>query len=439
MEGFYSIQAEQEILGALLQDNEIIPDIAENLQPGDFSQIKHQLLYTKVLAMYTQSKEVTPITLYEAVGSADIQLSDVLALTNTTPSVKAYKTYIGIIKDYKKKRDITALCKTTLDDLKTQSSVKTTEIMTEKLYEITAEKTSGAMINSESLMSKTLDFIDMAYQTKGEGVGIRTEWESFDKATNGLSKGDLILIGARPSMGKTAFALALMQKIADKGHKTVIFEQEMTEEQLGLRMIASNTKTSVQKVYKGMVSTEEMQLLMKESDRISREKRIFVDCTPAITLLELRNKIRKLKQQQDIEVIIVDHLGLMTPSDANKNTTTQITEISKGLKAIAKEYNVVMIALSQLSRGVEQRNDKRPKMSDLRDSGSLEQDSDLILLLYRDGYYSSETTKYGEYEELEVNIAKARNGKCGTLMMDFDLSTQEIRENPMFMQQKDKR
>lgn len=433
MEQFHSIQAEQEILGAILQDNNIIPDIAEKLEPNDFSEDKHQLLYSKVLAMYTQSKEVTPITLYEAVQGTEIPLSDILNLKNTTPSVQAYKTYVGIIKDYKMKRDITTLCKNTLDSLKKQSSVKTTEIMTEKLYEISAEKKSNAMINSETFMGKTLEYIDMAYKTKGEGVGIRTSWEGFDKATNGLAKGDLILIGARPSMGKTAFVLALMQQIAKKGHKVVLFEQEMTEEQLGLRMVAANTEISVQKVLKGMINEDEMAKLMQESDKIAQQKKVFIDCTAAITLLELRNKIRKLKQQQDIEVVVVDHLGLMTPSDSSKNTTTQITEISKGLKAIAKEYNVVMIALSQLSRGVEQRNDKRPKMSDLRDSGSLEQDSDLILMLYRDGYYNPDTVVYGQPETLEVNITKARNGKCGTLEFQFDLSTQMIREDPLWL------
>lgn len=431
MNEFNSIQAEQEILGSIMTDNEIIPELAEKLKPEDFFFDKHQLIYTKILGLYKNSQQVTAITLYETLQGSGIELSDLLELRDTTPSVSAYKTYLNIIKDYKKKRDIRDICEAALNDLNTVSSTKVSSVLTERLFETTTEKATQSIVNSNTLMEKTLNFIDLAYRTKGEGVGLRTGWEQFDMATNGLAKGNLVIIGARPSMGKTAFALELIQMLARKNHSCLIFEQEMTEEELGVRVLSANTRTSVQKVYKGMIEEVEMDHILSESEKISLLNKIYVDCTPSISLLEVRNRVRRLKQQSSLDVVVVDHISLMAPSDHKKDTNTQITEISKGLKAIAKEYDVVVVALSQLNRGVESRNEKRPRLSDLRESGSLEQDADLVMLLYRDNYYNDDPLPIHDYrpELLEVNIAKARNGKKGVILFDYDMRTQLIEEH----------
>jgi len=431
MSEFNSIQAEQEILGSIMTDNEIIPELAEKLKPEDFFFDKHQLIYTKILGLYKNSQQVTAITLYETLQGSGIELSDLLELRDTTPSVSAYKTYLNIIKDYKKKRDIRDICEAALNDLNTVSSTKVSSVLTERLFEITTEKATQSIVNSNTLMEKTLNFIDLAYRTKGEGVGLRTGWEQFDMATNGLAKGNFVIIGARPSMGKTAFALELIQMLARKNHSCLIFEQEMTEEELGVRVLSANTRTSVQKVYKGMIEEVEMDHILSESEKISLLNKIYVDCTPSISLLEVRNRVRRLKQQSSLDVVVVDHISLMAPSDHKKDTNTQITEISKGLKAIAKEYDVVVVALSQLNRGVESRNEKRPRLSDLRESGSLEQDADLVMLLYRDNYYNDDPLPIHDYrpELLEVNIAKARNGKKGVILFDYDMRTQLIEEH----------
>lgn len=427
---FKSLQAEQELLGAIMTDNEIIPDIAENLSPEDLYSDRHKLIYAKVLSLYKASQQVTAITLYETLQGTEIQLSDLLDLRNTTPSVSAYKTYLNIIKDYKKKRDIFDVCSNALAELANNSSAKVSSELTERLYDISAERTQQTIVDSQTLMEKTLNFIDMAFRTKGEGVGLRTGWEKFDFATNGFAKGDLIILGARPSMGKTAFALELIQQLARKGHASLLFEQEMSEEKLGLRLLSANSLTRTQKMYKGTIDDTEMDHIIAESETIAKTRKIFIDPTPGVTLLQVRNKVRQLKQQANIEIVIIDHIALMTPSDKKKDTNTQITEISKGLKAIAKEYDVVVIALSQLNRAVEKRIDKRPNLSDLRESGSLEQDADIVMLLYRDNYYNQEDMPIhnNKPELLEVNIAKARDGKVGTLKFEFDMGTQKITE-----------
>lgn len=428
---FTSIQAEQEILGSIMGDNEIIPELAETLTPEDFYFDRHKLIYTKVLNLYKGSQQVTAISLYETLQGSGIELSDLLALRDTTPSTNAYKTYLNIIKDYKKKRDIKEICEKAISELNTGSSSKVSSVLTEKLFEVASDKATQGIVNANTLMEKTLNFIDLAFRTKGEGVGLRTGWEQFDYATNGLAKGNMVIIGARPSMGKTAFILELVNMYASKNHACLIFEQEMTEEELGIRILGANTRTSVQKIYKGVIEDIEMDHILSESDKIGKLNKIYVDCTPSISLLEVRNRVRKLKQQAEIDVVIVDHIALMSPSDPRKDANAQITEISKGLKAIAKEYDVVLIALSQLNRGVEGRNEKRPRLSDLRESGSLEQDADLVMLLYRDNYYNEDPLPLHDYrpELLEVNIAKARNGKKGVILFDYDMSTQRIEEH----------
>lgn len=430
MNDFQSIQAEQELLGAILQDNEIIPEVAERIEVSDFFSPFHQLVYGKVLSLYKSSKQVTAITLYESLQGTETQLSELLALRDTTPSVQAYKTYVDIVKDYSKKRTIHKLCTDTMEELKKTSASKVSGELTERLYELSWDKATNGIAEPEEIMQKTLEYVEMAYKTKGEGFGMRTGWNDFDFATNGLAKGDLILIGARPSMGKTAFSLALLDRLAMKNYKVALFEMEMSLEQLGIRLLCARTRTGVQRVLKGMIEEIEMMHLVSEADKIVNKSNLFIDASPALTLLELRNKVRKLKQLHDIDVVFVDHLGLMTPSNASKGTNDQISEISKGLKAIAKDYDVAMVALSQLNRGVESRQDKRPKLSDLRDSGSLEQDADMVMLLYRDNYYNDEPTPVHQSypEDLEVNIAKARNGRRGSIYFKFDLQTQRIEE-----------
>lgn len=425
---FKSLQAEQELLGAIMTDNEIIPDIAENLSPEDLYSDRHKLIYSKVLSLYKSSQQVTAITLYETLQGTEIKISDLLDLKNTSPSVVAYKDYMNIIKDYKKKRDIVKFCNQALSELSNNAGTKVSTDLTERLYEINTEKTKQSILDATALMERSITYIDNAYQTKGASVGLKTGWVKFDYATNGFAKGDLVILGGRPSMGKTAFALELIQGYARNGHASALFEMEMSGEKLGIRLLSANTETRAQKIYKGEIEDLELRHLISEADKISRNNKIFVDETPGVSLLHIRNRVRQLKQQHNLEVVIVDHITLMSASDPKKDTHTQITEISKGLKAIAKEYDIVVIALSQLNREVEKRPDKRPKLSDLRESGSLEQDADIVLLVYRDGYYYPENVPARGGEQMEINIAKARDGKVGVIMFEINLGTQKITE-----------
>lgn len=428
MDTYFSIEVEKELIGSMLRDNSIVPDVAENVAVEDFYLVKHKLIYSKILALYKNSKDINPVTLYEAMQGANESLSEVLQYGDIVASTSAYRSYIDIIKDYKKKRDIAEFCNKALSQLASTPSVKVATELTEQLFDLNKEKSQQTVVDSMGLMLNTIQYAEEAYKTKGASVGMKTGWGKFDYSTNGFAKGDLIILGGRPSMGKTAFALEIIQRLAGKGHGCALFELEMPLHKLGIRILSSNTGVNAQKIYKGLIEEDEFMVLMHESDRIAKQDKIFTDTTPDATLLHIRNKVRQLKLQKDIDVVIVDHIGYMTPSDPKKNTNVQISEISKGLKAIAKEYDVAVIALSQLSRDVERRNDKRPLLSDLRDSGSLEQDADMVFLIYRDSYYNPEAPVRNGVHEVEINVAKSRDGKVGILRFDFNMDTQRFKE-----------
>lgn len=429
MDTYFSIEVEKELIGSMLRDNSIVPDVAENVAIDDFYLAKHKLIYSKILALYKNSKDINPVTLYEAMQGTNEPLSEVLQYGDIVASTAAYRSYIGIVKDYKKKRDIAEFCNNALAQLASTPSTKVATELTEQLFDLNKEKSQQTVLDASGLMLTTLQYAEESLRTGGASVGMKTGWDRFDYATNGFAKGDLIILGGRPSMGKTAFVLEIMQRLASKGHGCVLFEQEMSAEKLGIRVLSSNTGVKAQRIYKGTIEDEDLHAMMIEADRLSKQDRIFIDPTPRVSLLHIRNKVRQLKIQKNIDVVIVDHIGLMEPSDSNKNTNAQISEISMGLKAIAKEYDVAVIVLSQLSREVERRVDKRPLLSDLRDSGSLEQDADMVFLIYRDSYYNPEAPVRNGVHEVEIDIAKSRDGKVGMMPFDFNMDTQRFKEH----------
>lgn len=426
----YSNEAEKEILAAAMSDKETVPEIVELVKVSDFQNPKNQLIYSKIMALYTAGQDISPISVYTALqgSNGEVGLSDLTEIQGSTASPKAFKTYAKIVTDYAKKRAIRTICERTLAEIETAPSDRIAEKLSGDIYELSKETAKQTIESDSSLMMKTLDYIQLACDTKGEGVGMKTGWKVFDAAVGGFEKGSLTIIGGRPGSGKTAFTLALADKLGKKGYRSLIAEMEMTFEMLGVRRTAAKALVSMTKIKAGKVTPEEMKLLTDAANEIACEDMILTDITPSQTLAEIRNKVRRIKQSSQLDFLFIDHMTLMDHGDGD-NQHLKLSATLKGFRAIAKEYGIAVVILWQLNRSLEQRGDKRPMLADLRDSGSAEEDSDLILFMYRDAYYSrDEAIREQDHQELEVILGKNRNGKVGTLKFDFSMRTQYIAE-----------
>lgn len=427
----YSNEAEVEILSACMSDKEVLAEITEQMTPEDFFVPTNTLIYSKIVALYSHSKDVSAISIYETMANNkdSVSLHDLLQISSSTASPKAYQTYVDIIKDFSNKRKIQTVCRDVMRDIETKPSKKLLEEMGGEIFTIGDKKSKQSVVNDETLMGKTLTYVQTALNTKGEGVGMRTGWKTFDTAIGGFERGNMVVIAGRTSMGKTAFTLQLMEKLALKNYRSLLFELEMTEIELGLRRLASNSNLNMLKIRAGNIGEEEILKLMAEADRSAREDKILTDTTASISLLEIRNRVRRAKASPEgLDFVIVDHIGLMK-GEKGENRNLEISSITAGLKALAKEYDITVVVLWQLSRDIERRTDKRPTLSDLRDSGAGEQDSDIVIFMYRDAYYSrDQEIKEQDLQELEVIIGKNRNGKTGTILFDYSMKTQRIWE-----------
>ena len=285
-----------------------------------------------------------------------------------------------------------------------------------RIFDLPQRGGGGDFVPIRQVVINVMKKIDAASKARGRVTGLETGFMDLDYKTSGLQPSDLVLIAARPSMGKTAFVLNLAQHMAfKKGNAVAIFSLEMSKEQLVNRMLSLESHVDAQKIRTGRLNDEEWMNLVEGSANIANSK-LFIDDTPGITLSAMRSKCRKLKMEHDIQIVIIDYLQLMSGSSNNSSASRQqeISDISRGLKALARELNVPVIALSQLSRAVEQRPDHRPMLSDLRESGAIEQDADVVMFLYREGYYNRDLSE-AEQRVAEVIIAKQRNGPIGTV------------------------
>ena len=430
MSDLFSKDAEYELLGAIMKKNDIIADVSETLKQEDFFIVECQVVYAKSLALYKESKAIDPITIWESLQDKEsIPLSKLMEFSKLSASPNAYKTYVGIVKDKSDKRKLKSACDYIIKNIETEQSDKLLSRLNGEINDIADKKHKEPIMNTLDLMSKTIEALQMTIENKGEGLGMKVGWNVFDDATNGFVKGDYVILAARPSMGKTAVVINLVDKLADKGYKSLVFEQEMKAEKIGFRLLSMKAKASLQRLYKGKVEELEMMHILAVADKYSLQDNIYTDVTAQITLLELRNKVRKMKMTKGVDVVFVDHIGL-SKAESKRDRHLELSEISKGLKAIAKDYDVCMVVLSQLNRSVESRQNKRPMLSDLRESGSLEEDSDIVIGLYRDEYYNQDKDmpKTPSPEEMEFILLKNRDGKTGTVYMMFDSVTQFISE-----------
>lgn len=421
-----NIEAEQSVLGAMMIEREAISKVIEFLRPEDFYREAHRVIYTAMLDLYNKSDAVDIITVTENLRKED-KLEDVggisyiTLLANSVPTAANVVHHAKIIEEKSLLRQLINVS-TAIAGMGYEANEEVASILdkAEKMIlDVSNRKGGQDFFPVKTIIFDAFNKIEQLYMSKGGITGLPTGFKDFDRLTAGLQPSDLILIAARPSMGKTAFVLNIAQNVAIREKQTVaFFSLEMSKEQLVQRMLCAEASIDAQRLRIGELEEKDWRKLVDAADRLSQAP-IFIDDTAGITVLEMRAKARRLKVENDLKLIIIDYLQLMqgsTGSGRSENRQQEISEISRSLKALARELNVPVIALSQLSRGVEARQVKKPMLSDLRESGSLEQDADIVSFLYREDYYNPDTDKKNI---TDVIIAKHRNGPVDTVQLFF--------------------
>ena len=421
----HSIEAEQAVVGSMLMDRDAILTSSEIVSGEDFYQTAYGVIFDAVVEIYNEGKPVDLITLQERLKEKKVpaeisSLEFVRDLVTAVPTSANVKYYAEIVAEksmlrrlIKLNEEIENMCYLGKEPM--EAVLETTE---KKVFELVQKRSTGDFVPIKQVVLNALDKIEMASKNAGSVTGIPTGFLDLDYKTAGLQPSDLILVAARPSMGKTAFVLNIAQHVAFKAKKTVaIFSLEMSKEQLVNRLFALEAQVDAQSLRTGNLKDSDWEKLI-ESAGIIGKSNLIIDDTPGISISELRSKCRKLKMERGLDIIIIDYLQLMTGGVGRRSESRQqeISEISRALKGVARELNVPVVALSQLSRAVEQRPDHRPMMSDLRESGAIEQDADVVMFIYRDDYYHKDT----EMKNVaEIIIAKQRNGAIGTINLTW--------------------
>ena len=417
----HSLEAEQSVVGAMLMDKDAIMTAAEIVSREDFYQTAYGILFEAMVELFNEGKPVDLITLQERLKEKDVPpeitslefARDLLTAVPTSANVKYYAEIVMeksmLRKLIKLNEEIENMCYLGRDSL--EAVLETTE---KRVFELVQKRNTGDYVPIKQVVLNALDKIEKSSKTKGTVTGIPTGFIDLDYKTSGLQPSDLILVAARPAMGKTAFVLNIAQHVAFRSNKTVaIFSLEMSKEQLVNRLFSLESQVDAQLLRTGNLKDSDWEKLIEGAGVIGKSKMI-IDDTPGISISELRSKCRKFKLEQGLDLIIIDYLQLMTGRVGGRAESRQqeISDISRSLKGLARELNVPVIALSQLSRAVEQRPDHRPMMSDLRESGAIEQDADVVMFIYRDDYYNKDTDMKNI---AEIIIAKQRNGPIGTV------------------------
>jgi replicative DNA helicase len=420
-----NLEAESSVLGGVLLENDAINQVLELLRPEDFYRESHRKVFRAMIELSDRAEPVDLITLseflktrneLEAVGGTAYLAS----LADFVPTAANISYYARIVRE---KSILRSLISTATDiatrGYEEQGNVEEFLDAAEKvIFDISEKKIKASFIAVGDMIKDTLKTVEKLYERKEMVTGVPTGYEDLDKLTAGLQPADLIIVAGRPGMGKTAFALNIATNAAFTGVGAAVFSLEMAKEQLVLRMLCSEARVNSSKVRSGYLGERDFPQLAKAAGKL-HEAPIYIDDTPAISVLELRAKARRLLRDRSkkIGLIVVDYLQLMRGMGAASNREQEISEISRSLKALAKELNVPVIALSQLNRRVEDRGDRRPMMSDLRESGAIEQDADVIMFIYRDEVYNkSDDSKKGV---AEVIVAKQRNGPIDTVNLTF--------------------
>ena len=407
-------EAERSVLGAVMLNKDILSEVLEEVTADDFYNESHREIFRAIWELYKENTAVDMLTVCEELKKRKaLDMAGgrayIATLAAEVPSTANAVEYAKIVAE-----------KATLRQM-----IRTSEDITEKgydakmdageildyaesgIFKIAQKRQKNDYAKIQDVLLTNIKIIDQAAQNKDKIVGIPTGFKDLDEKTSGLQRSDLIIVAARPAMGKTAFALNIAQQSAVKaGSSVIIFSLEMSKEQLGQRLLAMQARVEMQKLKQGDLDRKDWDRITMALDELNNTK-IVIDDTPGISIMEMRNKCRRLKADQGLDLVVVDYLQLMSMQGKTDNRQQEISTISRNLKLLAREMDCPVIVLSQLSRAPEQRQDHRPILSDLRESGSIEQDADVVIFLYRDDYYNENTDKPGV---CEVNIAKHRSG-----------------------------
>ncbi len=415
----HSPEAEQSVIGSMIMSRDAIVEASEIITGADFYQQQYGMVFEAMIELHDEGKAVDLITLQERLKEKDLPpeissmefVRDLLSAVPTSANVKYYAEIVAeksmLRKLIKTTEEITNACY--LGKEKTQDILEVTE---KKIFDLVQNRGSEEFVPIRQVVLNAIEKIEKASRSQGSVTGIPTGFIDLDYKMSGFQPSDLILVAARPSMGKTAFVLNIAQYMAFHNDVTAaIFSLEMSKEQLVNRLLALESKVDSQNIRTGNLEDEEWAKLIEGANIIGKSN-LIIDDKPGISISELRSKCRKYKMEHNLGVIFIDYLQLMTGSGRSESRQQEISEISRSLKALARELNVPVVALSQLSRAVEQRPDHRPMLSDLRESGAIEQDADVVMFIYRDDYYNKDS----ENKNIaEIIIAKQRNGPIGTV------------------------
>jgi len=421
-----SIEAEAAVLGSMVLDPECIGEVVQQVSTEAFYRIEHQKIFDALVALYEKGRALDLVLLRDELKKRN-DLTEVggvdylKKVAESVPSSANVDYYTQIVKNKFLLRQLIAAGSSILNEAFTETGEAAAKLdeAEKKIFAVTQQKISGTAVPLKGLLTQAFENIE---SRQGSHVtGLPTGYRELDELTCGLQNGEMIIVAGRPSMGKTSFALNIAEHIgADNDIPIAVFSLEMSKQQLAERILCSRGHVDAQSVRKGMLSTEQLSELIATGGELS-EKPIYVDDSAGLTPLELRAKARRLKSQYGIRCIIVDYLQLMTMGTTRVESRQQeISQISRYIKALARELEIPVVALSQLNRALEGREGHRPRMSDLRESGSLEQDADVVMLLHREDYYHRGESDYSENNEAEIIVAKQRNGPTGNIKLVFD-------------------
>ncbi|MGL4772147.1 MAG: replicative DNA helicase [Clostridium sp.] len=418
----HSIEAEQSVIGSMIIDKTCIAQVAEKLEENDFYRDGHKVIFKAIVEMYKKDMAVDLVTLLEYLKSNDSLeraggITYITEVSSSVPTTANLESYAKIVEDKSTLRKlIKSATKIIEESYNNQGEVDdVVDQAQKKVFDISEKKSSSDFEVLADVLERGFVEIERLCNNKGGITGVGSGFRDLDEKTSGFQKGDMVLIAARPSMGKTTFALNITENAAlRQGKRVVVFSLEMPREQLAYKLLCSEANVDMLRLRTGNLDDKDWENIARATGPLSKAK-IFIDDTAGVTVMEMRNKCRRLRMEQGkIDMIMIDYLQLMSGSSGSDNRQQEVSEISRSIKALAKEMECPVIALSQLSRAPEQRADHRPMLSDLRESGSIEQDADVVMFLYRDEYYNKETE---EKNVGECIIAKQRNGPVGTVKL----------------------
>ena len=422
-----NLDAEKSVLASILLNDENFSLVADLLIPTDFYLKAHQNIYQTISDLVSKNKKIDLLMLQDELEKRGVLnesggIEYLMELQEDIPAMGFVVQHANIIKEKKILRDLINSASEIISACYNQKEEEiegVLDVAENKIFQITSKKTAATFVQLDVWLKKTFQHLATVRGLREGITGVPSGFTKLDEMTSGMQKGDLLILAARPSMGKTTLAMNMVVNAAKTGAAVAVFSLEMSAEQLVLRMLSSESKIPHQRIRNAMITSDEWVELTNTAAKLA-EYQIFIDDTPSLSIMELRAKARKLKAKSDIKFIAIDYLQLLRGSNRYENRTQEISEISRALKGLSKELNIPVLALSQLSRQLESRIDKRPILSDLRESGAIEQDGDVIMFVYRDAVYNPDT----EHPDLsEIIIGKQRNGPIGSCYVRFSGET----------------